>query len=42
MDASSWQWIALIAFLIVCCVPMLFMRRHNQRSNHKNKPHGGG
>jgi hypothetical protein len=25
MDANSWLWIALIAFLVFCCGPMLFM-----------------
>jgi hypothetical protein len=29
MEADSWLWFALIAFLVFCCVPMLFMgRRH--------------
>lgn len=23
MDGNTWLWIALIAFLIFCCVPML-------------------
>ena len=33
MDADSWLWIALIAFLIFCCVPMLLMRRHGNRAH---------
>lgn len=28
MDANSWLWVALIAFLVFCCLPMLFMWRH--------------
>ena len=35
MDADSWLWIALIAFLIFCCMPMLLMGRHDKRSNDK-------
>lgn len=27
MGANSWLWFALIAFLIFCCLPMLFMGR---------------
>lgn len=27
MDANSWLWIAVIALLALCCVPMLFMGR---------------
>ena len=33
MDADSWLWIALIAFLIFCCVPMLLMGRHSKRAH---------
>ena len=25
MDGNTWLWVALIAFLIFCCVPMLRM-----------------
>lgn len=32
MDGNSWLWIALIAFLVFCCLPMLFMGRHDKRS----------
>lgn len=32
MVGNSWLWIALIAFLVVCCLPMLFMGRHHKRS----------
>ena len=34
MDADSWLWIALIAFLVFCCGPMLLMGRHDKRSHH--------
>lgn len=37
MDANVWLWIALVAFLVFCCVPMLFMRRgHSKDPDHKN------
>ena len=32
MDANAWIWVALIAFLVFCCLPMLFMGRHGQHS----------
>lgn len=32
MNANWWLWIALIAFLVFCCLPMLFMGRHRRRS----------
>ena len=31
MDTNSWLWIAIVAFLIFCCLPMLFMGRHDKR-----------
>ncbi len=32
MDANSWVWVALVAFLVFCCLPMVFMRRdHSSR-----------
>lgn len=34
MNANSWLWFALIAFLVFCCLPMLFMGRH--RRNKKS------
>ena len=37
MEADSWLWIALVAFLIFCCVPMLLMERHNKRAHHKDR-----
>lgn len=37
MDADSWLWIALIAFLIFCCMPMLLMGRHNKRPQDKDR-----
>lgn len=42
MDADSWLWIALVAFLIFCCVPMLFMRRHDKRSHHNHRDENVG
>lgn len=30
MGANSWLWIALIGFLIFCCVSMLFPWRHKR------------
>lgn len=33
MDGNSWLWIALIAFLVFCCLPMLFMRKRDNRSD---------
>jgi hypothetical protein len=35
MDANSWLWVALIGFLVFCCLPMLFMRRHTNHSGHE-------
>lgn len=32
MDANVWLWVALIAFLVFCCLPMLFMGRRDSRS----------
>lgn len=32
MDANSWLWIAVIAFLIFCCIPMLLMGKRRSRS----------
>ena len=38
MGASNWLWVALIAFLIFCCVvPMLFMRKRGGRSQDAAK-----
>jgi len=31
MDANSWLWVALIAFLLFCCVPMLFTGRRRDK-----------
>lgn len=39
MDGIPWLWIALAAFLVFCCLPMLFMRhdrRGNGKDDHKN------
>ena len=35
MDANVWLWIALIAFLVFCCLPMFFMGRRSMRPNNK-------
>lgn len=35
MDADSWLWVALIAFLVFCCLPMVLMGRHHRRSGDK-------
>lgn len=32
MDANSWLWVAIIGFLVFCCLPMLFMGRRDRRS----------
>lgn len=37
MSGNSWLWIALVAFIIFCCLPMLFMRRHRRRSDESAK-----
>jgi len=31
MNRNWFSWIAIIAFLLFCCGPMLFMRRHPKR-----------
>lgn len=31
MEANTWIWVALIAFLVFCCLPMLFMGRQNHK-----------
>lgn len=33
MEPNSWLWIALVAFLIFCCIPMLFMRQRDSHSH---------
>lgn len=48
MDANTWIWVALIAFLVFCCLPMLFMGRHdkgarsNGRTDRRDTSGGGG
>lgn len=39
MDANSWVWVALIGFLLFCCLPMIFMR-HDHRSDEKGSADG--
>lgn len=38
MDANSWLLIGLVVLLVVCCVPMLFMRRRhaNHSGDHRD------
>lgn len=31
MDTNTWLLIAIIAFLVFCCLPMLFMGKHRKR-----------
>lgn len=40
MDANTWLWVALIAFLAFCCLPMFLMGRRNKRSGHSGTSHG--
>ena len=37
MDANAWIWVALIAFLVFCCLPMLFMGRRAKRSDQPDR-----
>ena len=39
MDGIPWLWIALAAFLIFCCLPMVFMR-HDHPSHEKGDADG--
>lgn len=39
MDSSSWLWIALFGFIVLCCIPMLFMGKHRSNS-HSDSAHG--
>jgi len=41
MDQTSWLWIALIAFLVFCCAPMLFRGRQQGRSPDVPKEQDG-
>lgn len=40
MEANSWLLVASVAFLIFCCLPMLFMGRHKEHSKHTEKENG--
>lgn len=43
MNANAWVWVALIAVVLLCCVPMLFMGRHGKTSrdhSHRGKDSG--
>lgn len=44
MNANWWLWIALIAFLVFCCLPMLFMgsRRRRPRTAAKEEDRDSG
>ncbi len=39
MEANSWLLVAFGAFLVFCCLPMLFMR-HGRRSDEKGSADG--
>ena len=41
MKGDWWSWIALSAFLVFCCLPMLFMRRR-MRSHEAAKKDADG
>lgn len=41
MDGNTWLWIALIAFLIFCCVPMLRMGWGRRPSGPTDKGNPG-
>ncbi len=41
MIENPWLWIALIAFLVFCCLPMLFMKRRGRPSVDAEKKEGG-
>lgn len=37
---ASWLWIALIGFLVLCCIPMLFAgKRHSHSLNPAKEEH---
>lgn len=47
MDGNAWLWVAIVAFLVFCCLPMLFMRHgaHGSRQDDRHDgvgPSGGG
>lgn len=37
MNGNFWLWIALIAFLVFCCLSMLFMGGHRRRQHDSVK-----
>ena len=37
METNSWLWVALVGFLVFCCLPMLFMGRHKDHSKHTER-----
>lgn len=39
MDSRSWLWVALVAFLVFCFLPMLFMGR--RRKDRKRRDQAG-
>lgn len=41
MSANSWLWIALIAFLVFCCLPMLLGGRPRRRPHDTAKGEDG-
>jgi len=42
MKGDWWSWIALIAFLVFCCLPMLFMGRRGRLSHEAAKKDADG
>ena len=47
MDTNTWLWIALIAFMIFCCLPMLRMGwrgrgRGSTRADRASEERGDG
>ena len=41
MGAHSWILVALIAFLVFCCLPMLFMGRRDKHSDPMDRSDSG-
>lgn len=33
MNSIPWLWIALIGFIVLCCIPMLFMGKRDRNSH---------
>lgn len=37
MDANSWALIVAVALMALCCLSMLFMRRHDGYGRHPDR-----